>query len=130
MPLHIYHKHYIPEEIANIKGYFVFGDNCMRVGKAGQAVIRDLPNAFGIPTKYAPSSNFAAFFRDNDSVAWEIIDEHLIDLERLLIEGHDVWFPSKGIGTGLAGWQELAPKLLKHVERAVANMHRDYQKGL
>ena len=35
---------------------FVFGDNCLRKGKAGQAIIRDQPNSAGIATKVLPDT--------------------------------------------------------------------------
>ena len=34
---------------------FVFGDNLLGFGKGGQAVIRNCPNAFGVPTKRKPA---------------------------------------------------------------------------
>ena len=34
---------------------FIFGDNDIEKGKKGQAIIRNMPNALGIPTKKLPS---------------------------------------------------------------------------
>jgi len=42
---------------------YIFGDNTYRVGKSGQAIIRDENNAFGIVTKVAPSNDTNAFFQ-------------------------------------------------------------------
>lgn len=42
---------------------YVFGDNMKRYGKGGQAVIRDCPNSFGIPTKRYPSKQLGLFLR-------------------------------------------------------------------
>lgn len=45
---------------------FLFGDNLQGWGKRGQAIIRDEPNAFGIPTKKRPSTNSDAFLTDKE----------------------------------------------------------------
>ena len=46
---------------------FVFGDNDQRRGKAGQAVIRDEPNAIGFRTKKAPrTSAKSAYYTDDE----------------------------------------------------------------
>lgn len=47
---------------------FLFGDNLAEKGKKGQAVIRDEPNAFGIPTKVKPTLENSAFFKDYQPV--------------------------------------------------------------
>ena len=45
---------------------FVFGDNALRYGKGGQAVIRDEPNAFGIVTKLKPSNSNDSYMTDKN----------------------------------------------------------------
>jgi hypothetical protein len=45
---------------------FIYGDNLKAFGKGGQAIIRDEPNAFGIPTKRYPSWDDWAFFSDKE----------------------------------------------------------------
>lgn len=52
---------------------FIFGDNTLGFGKGGQAIIRDEPNALGVPTKRKPSMTEDAFFaegsaKDEDAV--------------------------------------------------------------
>ena len=48
----------------------LFGDNLLRRGKGGQAVIRDAPNAFGIPTKRSPGRREQDYFSDKpDEIA-------------------------------------------------------------
>ena len=42
---------------------FIFGDNNARLGKGGQAIIRDLPNVMGIRTKKGPSRKAAAYYK-------------------------------------------------------------------
>lgn len=64
---------------------FVFGDNLLRFGKGGQAVIRDEPNAFGVPTKRKPAMSQASFFSE-DSEA---------DLDAVLISFQELWVALK-----------------------------------
>lgn len=84
----------------NQEKIFVFGDNMVRKGKGGQAVIRDCPNAFGIATKRYPSMNEDAFFSDQP----DEFDVVMNDLRQLykLSKSHTIVFPVGGIGTGLA----------------------------
>ena len=44
---------------------FVYGDNDVGVGKGGQAIIRDLPNTAGIPTKKYPANYTDSYYTDN-----------------------------------------------------------------
>jgi hypothetical protein len=48
---------------------FLFGDNDARRGLAGQAVIRDEPNAVGLATKRSPSHVAHAYYRCGDALA-------------------------------------------------------------
>ena len=84
----------------NQEKIFVFGDNMVRKGKGGQAVIRDCPNAFGVATKRYPSMNEDAFFSDQP----DEFDVVMNDLRQLykLSKSHTIVFPVGGIGTGLA----------------------------
>ena len=84
----------------NQEKIFVLGDNMVRKGKGGQAVIRDCPNAFGIATKRYPSMNEDAFFSDQP----DEFDVVMNDLRQLykLSKSHTIVFPVGGIGTGLA----------------------------
>lgn len=97
---------------------FVFGDNMLRYGKGGQAIIRDLPNTLGIVTKRAPKTGKTAYFSDAD----DEMDTMLQDIRKLhLISKCNVFthivFPSKGIGTGMAHMKSKSPmlyKMMKH----------------
>ena len=51
---------------ANPRSIYVFGDNLLRVGEAGQASIRSCNNAIGIATKKKPSMLKSSFFSDNE----------------------------------------------------------------
>ncbi|AYG47648.1 hypothetical protein DV532_25465 (plasmid) [Pseudomonas sp. Leaf58] len=59
---------------------FVFGDNLRRKGKKiGQAIIRPMPNAFGVPTKREPARYDAAYFSDQDDEI-KAVEQALRDL--------------------------------------------------
>lgn len=52
---------------AHPKKLFVFGDNTKGFGKGGQAIIRDEPNAYGVPTKRLPSMAEGSFFEEGNA---------------------------------------------------------------
>lgn len=89
---------------------FVFGDNMMRRGKGGQAIIRDEPNAFGVATKRYPRNTENSFFSDQQNE----LDTMLNDLRRLFVKkiaGDTLVFPRGGLGTGLAQLQTRSPMI-------------------
>ena len=89
---------------------FVFGDNLARRGRGGQAIIRDLPNTFGIPTKRIPSTHIKAYFNDQkDEVA--AVVAALLELKKMWEEGTTLVFPKQGFGKGLAKMNMYSPNL-------------------
>lgn len=96
---------------------FVFGDNGVRKGKGGQAVIRGEVNAFGVATKRYPSMDDGAYFRDGVERDRILLSEDLIELWKLGMEGRELVFPSGGLGTGLARMSETAPELFREMNR-------------
>ena len=87
---------------------FVFGDNCERVGRGGQAAAcRDEPNAIGVATLYAPG----AFYRPDDPAALATVAGDLLTVAKALAAGRTVYAPVDGLGTGLARLPEHAPNL-------------------
>ncbi len=107
----------------NRNDLYLFGDNLKRIGKAGQAIIRDEPNAFGIPTKRGPSMGSKAFFTDADSGIFRL---HLMPeinrARRLLQLGGFVVLPEDGIGTGLAQLETRAPLCWALLQTEVASL--------
>ena len=99
---------------------YVFGDNLEGYGKKGQAIIRDCPNAFGIPTKRKPFMNQDAFFRDtiSDKLA---VSRALVKLRLLAYNGKTIVFPSNGIGTGLADMGNTSPSLFIWMNNFIDN---------
>ena len=92
---------------------YIFGDNVRRVGRAGQAVIRDCRNSYGIATKLLPSVNSNAFFRDNSDYHKKIIEDDLTNLRSLTTKYDIVTFPRDGIGTGLSQMPHKCPSLFR-----------------
>lgn len=108
-------KNFYSVELCNKypKHLFVFGDNTLRVGKGGQAQIRDCRNAIGIATKKSPGMKETDFFDDKELV----INQKIIleDIEKIIqkFNGGDfngIVFPGNGLGTGLAELPKRAPK--------------------
>ena len=92
---------------------YIFGDNSLSRGKGGQAIIRDSKNAFGIPTKKAPSTGEDAYFKDSELESnKQEIDEAIA---KIVNDGREVVFPKDGIGTGLAKLKEKAPKTFAYL---------------
>ncbi len=100
----------------------LFGDNCLRNGKGGQAVIRYCRNAIGVRTKKFPSMEDNAFFTDKEYTEnCKVIDE---DLDRALRTGKDIIVSSNGLGTGLAELFERAPKTYHYLQTKLAKIQR------
>lgn len=98
---------------------YLFGDNLEGKGKGGQAVVRDEPNAIGIPTKKGPRRDAGAYFNDADLQAnKEAIDEafNKIPNEATVV------IPKDGLGTGLADLSNKAPKTFKYLQEKLAEL--------
>lgn len=104
---------YTPELFAaHPNARFVFGDNAERWGRGGQAAVcRDHPQAIGVATLWSPGE----FFSDT-SLAKKVVQDDLAKVRAALDAGHDVYWPSAGIGTGLARLKERAPELFAFIE--------------
>lgn len=111
---------YTPQFVASNPTYlFVFGDNLLRVGKGGQAVIRDLPNTFGVATKATPSMDTKAFFDDANPEHLKQLKTDLGMLKEIgnLGSYYAIVFPTSGLGTGLAQLREKAPDIYSDMLR-------------
>jgi len=113
----------------NPKSIFLFGDNDIKRGKKGQSIIRDLDNAFGIPTKKFPSYNPEAYYSDTIfSYCKGKLDIAFENLEKLLKNNQyeSISIPFDGIGTGLARLKEKAPETNKYLLEKLDNLFRSY----
>lgn len=101
---------------ANSNFLFVYGDNDQKRGRGGQAIIRDLPNTIGIPTKKAPNNLPESFYYDVEYEKNIKKIDHAIDLILLESEFYDgIILPRDGFGTGLAKMKIFAPKTLEYL---------------
>lgn len=99
---------------------YVFGDNLEQRGRGGQAVIRGLPNAVGVPTKRRPSMDEDAFFTDADLREVQAsIDAAFARLHRHLARGGTIAWPADGVGTGRARLAERAPAIAHYIALSV-----------
>lgn len=90
---------------------FVFGDNDIHQGHGGQAIIRDQPNAIGVPTKKLPSNKPDAFHNDAELQTNIIkISTGLNQILRRSVSYRKVVFPKDGLGTGLSQLPTKAPQ--------------------
>ena len=83
---------------ANADCVFIFGDNLLRKGTAGQASIRNEPNAYGVPTKKYPSMTEESFFSDkeyNDN-----IKEIQLAIDKIPSDATSIIFPSAETRSG------------------------------
>lgn len=118
MPMRLYHGFYSPEAcIREPDATFVYGDNFKRYGRgrfAGQAVIRDMPNALGLAVKHEPKRDPGSYLSDGDMQKFmqELHEVHDIIAPRLRA-GATVYWPADGLGTGLAEMPRHAPLLYK-----------------
>ena len=78
----IKYTHLLSPEMCRLhkNSIFVFGDNLQGWGKGGQAIIRDEPNAYGIPTKREPNMLPKAFFGDKAEEI-EIVKSKIAELK-------------------------------------------------
>ena len=99
---------------ANPRSIYVFGDNLLRVGEAGQASIRSCNNAIGIATKKKPSMLESSFFSDKEYDKLEPFLKKEIDKIVSIMFSDNVdtlVFPIDGLGTGLSKLPQKAPKV-------------------
>ena len=105
----------------NPQNLYVFGDNTIRVGKGGQAQIRDCANSFGIATKRYPTMEDNAFFIDDDSMS--DLDYILADIEELhniKDQYENIVFPYDGLGTGLSKMPTSCPLTFQVMNRILS----------
>jgi hypothetical protein len=96
---------------------FIFGDNLIGKGLAGQAIIRNCVNSYGIPTKKYPSNKHGSFFDDSE---YEENIKHIKNAIDNIPKGYEyIVFPTDGLGTGLAGLPTKAPKTFTFLNKYI-----------
>ena len=101
---------------------FVFGDNNIKSGTGGQAVIRNEENTIGIPTKKLPNNDKNSYYTDSefddnknniDLAINSLLKKFMKDKYEVLI------LPEYGLGTGLANLPKKAPKTFEYLENKI-----------
>ena len=108
---------------SNPNHFFIFGDNMIGRGKAGQAIIRDEPNSWGIPTKRLPSMKPNAFFSDRQD-EYDIVLKELSTLWQMHKDGKCIVLPNNPIGSGLAKVSSKSPKVWSLIKRFYNSAHK------
>lgn len=112
------------------KFIFIFGDNDECRGKRGQAIIRDEPNAMGIPTKKRPTYDPSSFYSDDEYYQnIEKIDDAIESIKENLVNYDGLMYPINGIGTGLSQLDIKAPKTYKYLNIQIRKLFR-YAKSI
>lgn len=102
---------------ANPNKYYIFGDNLIKEGTGGQAIIRYCKNAIGIPTKRLPSMNEEAFFSDKQEEKDKVIKRlDILFVMYNLPDNYTIVFPADGLGTGRAQLKERSPEIYKLID--------------
>lgn len=111
------------EDVRSMPNYlFIFGDNDLKYGKRGQAIIRDEPNSMGIPTKKEPNNRITSFYTDSEydeniRKIDQAINSILCEVKNKKYTG--IVLPKDGLGTGLAKLSIYAPKTLEYIQSKI-----------
>ena len=91
---------------------FVFGDNLLRKGFAGAAILRNEPNTYGFITKKYPSNDDKSFFKPEEYKEFFLKELQKLELE-IKKTPNNLWLISS-IGSGLANKYNIWEKIIKH----------------
>lgn len=111
---------------------FVFGDNTLRFGKGGQAVIRDEPNVLGVSTKRKPSMADGSFFTEGSAPDLDVVLGDLLHVWSRLKQGMSVVIPvlpdnyEPSLGLQRAELKERAPSIYETIQLHVHEMAAFY----
>lgn len=116
MNIKIHQGFWTRDQVArDVDSVYVFGDNFtdfldVYVPSSTQAVIRGLPNAYGISTKNDRFKYPKSYLSDEDGYVFRSSLEMVILLLKIKSEeGKTIVFPEQGLGTGKAMLKEKAP---------------------
>jgi len=103
----------ITEEFLNSEpdSYFVFGDNLIRQGYGGAAILRDHPQAIGFVTKKFPDNRDTSFYHVEEYESF-FFDE-LENLKKRIETEKDKTFYISQLGGGLANRYKIWEILIK-----------------
>ena len=110
-------KHYLRQ---NPKHVFVFGDNLLRKGYGGAAILRNEPNVYGFVTKKAPTNNPSDSYTPE-----EYSSKYEVEIKRLKKEiekNPDKTYLISRLGAGLANKHHIWEKIIEpNIKRDLAD---------
>jgi hypothetical protein len=121
----------VEDIVSNPDKIYIYGDNDRRFGKGGQAIIRDLPNTFGIRTKKYPSNDIDSFYLDTEfEENCQKIREDILEICQRFSD-KTIVLSSGGYGTGLSKLPQTAPKTFQYLNELMKwNFKFDNTKGV
>jgi hypothetical protein len=97
---------------SNPKAIFVFGDNTIRQGYGGAAILRDHPQSYGFITKKYPDNEDKSFYRPKEYSG--IFFDELVNLrEKIKEEPFKIFYISQ-LGGGLANKYNIWETIIKN----------------
>ncbi len=121
--IYVFEGFWSVKDIQKNKEYlWLYGDNDIKRGKGGQAIIRDEINTYGIPTKKFPNNNLTSYYTDDeyDNNCEKIITAFNKVRELLKEKNYKgIVFPKMGFGTGLAQLNTKAPKTFEFLNNYI-----------
>jgi hypothetical protein len=96
---------------ANPNHVFVFGDNLLRRGRGGAAILRDEPNTRGFTTKKAPNNEDASFYRPDEYRP--IFQKEMYDLAWVIFDHPERTYLISSLGSGLANRYQIWEWVIK-----------------
>jgi hypothetical protein len=104
----------------NPNAYFVFGDNLIKQGYGGAAILRDHPRAIGFITKKFPDNDTSSFYTPSEYEP--VFLEELQKLENFIEQKKNKKFYISQLGAGLANkfyiWEKIIEKnLIKRLSK-------------
>ncbi len=114
MNMALYKKIQITETFLNNdkNTYFVFGDNLIKQGYGGAAILRDHPRAIGFITKKYPDNSDNSFYRPTEYS--KVFFEELHKLKVNIANNPNKKFYVSQLGAGLANKFHIWEKLIHH----------------
>lgn len=97
---------------SNPNSIFVFGDNTIRQGYGGAAILRDHPQSYGFITKKFPNNDDNSFYTPKE-YAVVFFDEIVNLIEKIKEEPFKTFYISQ-LGGGLANKYKIWEKIIKN----------------
>jgi len=97
---------------SNPKAIFVFGDNTIRQGYGGAAMLRDHPQSYGFITKKYPDNEDESFYQPKEYAI--VFFDELVKLREKIQDDPFKKFYISQLGGGLANKYHIWEKIIKN----------------